>query len=299
MCLSGAASPVYAGPPNIVAPAISSSEQDHSVRVLLAQSEINSAINSANSLGLFMAAGGLVGGLLGGIITASQNASRAKKAEELITPIRAATVDLDVDALALETSNEILAKVAWLDEVPVSYGKDSSPVGKSDFLDANPSPSVVFIEYSYDLSPDFDALRVTATMQVANKALPKTTRRPAKPADRVMPKYLAYSHTVTSVVLLPEANPKEQEENAARWAADNGAPVRLALDQAFAELADLAPRSLALTKADIKQMKDSSRPKAGYASLKGRLVEKTEDEGSIIWAGQFVSVEPLHSAPTT
>lgn len=260
--------------------------RQHSVRVMLAQSEIKSDINASN-LGLLLG-----GGLLGGLISAVQNADRAKKAEELITPVRTAIIDMDVDALALNTARSSMSKVSWLEKAPITYGKDSSPVGRSDFLDADAAPHVAFIEYTYDLSPNFDAIRVVALTQFADKALP-AKKRNAKPTDRVHQKHLAYSRAVTSIVTLPNASPDDKEANAARWAADDGLLAERALDQAFKRLAALAPQSLALTDADVKAMKDKTRPKAQYEALKGRLIETSENGDTLFWANQFVSVQSL------
>src|SRR5438477_8257185 len=66
-----------------------------SLRVLVAQAEIKSDINLSN---IAVATGG---GLLGGLIGAAVDSAHAKKAEQLITPLRTAIADVDVDAMAM------------------------------------------------------------------------------------------------------------------------------------------------------------------------------------------------------
>jgi hypothetical protein len=264
------AGPALAGGPAAVVPvAVSTAQEERAVRVLVAQSEIKSDINSSN-LGIVMG-----GGLLGGLMAAAQNSSREKKAEELIGPLRTALIDLDIDAMAQSAARSGIAAVPWLSGAAVSFGKDSSPVGKSEFLDSNTTPRVTFVEYTYDLSPNFDSIRVVATSNTANKALPvvpKSAKAP-KPEDRLKPKNLAYAQSVTVAVLLPNADPKNKEANAAAWAANNGELARKGLAQAFAEVAALTPRTFALTDADIKAMGDKTRARAGYEGLQGRVVE--------------------------
>jgi hypothetical protein len=289
--------PVAAKPASLVPEAMIKDQRQRSVRVLVAQSEIKSNINGSQ-LGtaiMVAAGGGLLAGLVGGLITAAQNAEREKQAEALIAPLRTSLADFDADRLAQDSAQASLTNVAWLKGAPTSFGKDSSPLGKSDYLNTA-ADQVVFVEYSYDLSPEFDSVRVIETVQVANKALPALRKGlTAKPQDRIT-RYLAYSHTITSAVLLPDADPKNKKANAERWAANGGELARRGVAQAFARLVDLTPRALALTQAEVKTMKDSKRPRAAYGGLSGRLVSR-DDKGTLIWANQFIAVQPLAAVP--
>ncbi|HEY5722618.1 MAG TPA: hypothetical protein VIT45_09880, partial [Allosphingosinicella sp.] len=151
ICLAFAGAPVgfaaIAAPSPIVTEEMHAVPADRAVQVLVAQSEIKSNINPSN---IAVATGG---GLLGGLMAASQNASRTKKAEALIEPVREALMDFDVDGLALDTTKRAFAQVPWLQNAPVSFSKDSSPVGKSGSLDTIGASQVAFVEYSYDFSP--------------------------------------------------------------------------------------------------------------------------------------------------
>lgn len=280
------AQPALAETPGTVSPAFIAQQQSRNVRVLVAQSEIKSDINAST---LAVATGG---GMLGGLIAAAQNAERAKRAEVLIAPLRTALLDFDADAIAQRSTRSSLAGVPWLSSAEMSFGKDSSPLGRSAFLDSADAGQVAFIEYTYDLSPEFDAVRIVANIQFANKALPMSRGRPGKPEDRVKPKNLAFARSISVAVLLPDADPDDKEANAARWAANNGQPAREALEQAFAKLAELMPRTLALSDADVAAMRDRKRERVSFAGLSGRLVERRGDE-MLFWANQFVSVAPL------
>lgn len=278
--------PAFAAPVPTITPEFIQQQPSRSVRVLVAQAEIKSDINAST---LAVATGG---GMLGGLIAAAQNAERAKKAEELIAPLRTALIDYDADVVAQESAKAALAGVPWLSSAALTFGKDSSPVGRTTFLDANDAAQVVFVEYTYDLSPEFDALRVVANIQFTNKAVPASGGKPGKPDDRVKPKNLAFARSITVAVTLPNADPKDKDGNAARWAANNGEPARKAMQQAFARLAELLPRTLELSDADVAALKDKKKEKAAYGALAGRLVERNGGE-TLFWANQFVSVAPL------
>lgn len=289
--------PASAKPASLVSEAMLKDQRPRSVRVLVAQSEIKSNINGSQ-LGtalMIAAGGGLLAGLVGGLITAAQNAEREKQAEALIAPLRNSLADFDADRLAQDSARATFTNVAWLKDAPASFGKDSSPIGKSAYLD-EASEQVVFVEYTYDLSPNFDSVRVLETVQVANKALPPLRKGlTAKPQDRIT-RYLVYSHSLSSAVTLPDADPKNKQANADRWAANGAELARRGVAQAFARLVELTPRALTLTQADVKAMKNSKRPRAAYGALSGRLVSQ-DDRGTLIWANQFVAVQPLAPAP--
>ena len=174
-----------------------------SLHVMVAQSEIKSDINVSN---IAVATGG---GLLGGLIGAAVDSARAKKAEVLITPVRTGLVGLDTDAMAIETAKAAFANAQW--NTAADFSKDSSPAGKSAYLDSTQNAETAFVEYTYDLSPTFDALRVNESIQVAARNVPAAN----KPEKRLQPKYLVYSRNVVSVVLLPDAT-KDKDANAAR-----------------------------------------------------------------------------------
>jgi hypothetical protein len=293
----GSVGPAAAKPATVISEAVVNDAQHRSIRVLVSQSEIKSNINGSQ-LGtaiMIAAGGGMLAGLIGGMIASAQNADREKKAEALIAPLRTSLVDFNTDELAQAAAHNSLAEIAWLKEADFSFGKDSSPAGRNSFLD-QANDQVVFVDYSYDLSPEFDSVRVVETIQIANKALPNIGKGQPQPRpEHRITRYLAYTQTLTSAVTLPDADPKNKQANADRWAANNGELARRAIKQAFARLTELTPRALALTTAEVKAM-NKIKQRAAFGGLSGRLISQ-DDKGTLIWAKQFVSVQPLAPAP--
>lgn len=256
-----------------------------SLRVLVAQSEIKSDINLSN---LAVATGG---GLLGGLIAAAVDSARAKKAEVLIAPVRTAMANVDGDALAIETAKASFASAEWYKTAPeTNFSKDNSPAGKSAFLDASQNAQTAFVEYTYDLSPEFDALRIIAKIEVAAK---NNTSTNGKPEKRLSPKYLVYSRSVASVITLPAAS-KDKDINAARWAADDARLARAALSQSFARLQTLVPRTLAMNADEETAL---SRDKKNKRIVAGGFLGRPQPAASgttLLWTGGgFVEVAPL------
>lgn len=255
------------------------------MQILVAQSEIKSDINLSN---IAVATGG---GLLGGLIGAAVDSARAKKAEELIAPVRTAVADLDADAKAIETAKLSFAGTEWFKANPASaFSKDASPAGKSGVLDASSATQTAFVEYSYDLSPEFDALRVVQKIDVAAKAIPASAKGNGE--KRLAPKNLVYSRSVTSVILLPTVA-KEKEANAASWAADGGKLVRVALDKAFAQIGSLTPRMLGMTVEDEAALNVKTNKKIVAGGFTGRP-QPTTDGSTLLWTGTgFVQTATL------
>jgi hypothetical protein len=258
-------------------------EGGRTLHVMVAQSEVKSDINPSN---IAVATGG---GLLGAMVGAAVDSARAKKAEELIGPIRTATADMDADALAIDTAKASFGDMEWYKANPAAaFGKDSSVAGKSALLDAATGKQIAFVEYSYDLSPTFDAVRVAAKIEVANKAIPASAK--GKGEKRLNPKNLAYATRATSVVQLKTAG-DDKEANAMRWSADNGALTRKALQVAFANLVPLTQRTLALTADDIKALNDKKNKRTNSGGFTGRPQVPTNSNSTLLWDGAFINVE--------
>ena len=272
-----AGSAAIAAPSPVVTGEMHAVPADRAVQVLVAQSEIKSNINPSN---IAVATGG---GLLGGLMAASQNASRTKKAEALIEPVREALIDFDVDQLAQDTTRAALAQVPWLQNAPISFSKDSSPVGKSGSLDSIGASQVAFVEYSYDFSPDFAELRVVAKVEFADKAMPAAA---TKPEARVNRKNLAYAQQATAIVSLP-VPVDDKAANVAQWSADGAKLTRAALTTAFADLEQLLPRTLALTTDEVKAMGAKTNAKGKAGGFAGRIQESPTGV-TLLWGPGFV-----------
>ncbi len=137
-------------------------------------------------------------------------------------------------------------------------------------LDSSGAIQVAFVEYSYDLSPDFSSLRVVAKLEFANKTGPAAAQK--KPELRVSRKNLAYAQQITSIVSLPTPS-EDITANASRWSAGGGKAARQALTTAFGEIEKLLPRTLALTAEDVKAMSGKDRPKGKAGGFAGRVQE--------------------------
>ena len=171
LCLAVIAAPISTmatakAPARVVSEQARQVTGGRALRVMVAQAEIKADINPSN---LAVATGG---GMLGGLLAAAQNAARTKKAEAALEPVRAAMTGFDADTLSLDTTRQGLATVAWMQPVDPAFSKDSSLLGKSAALDAGPAAQIAFIEYSYDMAPDFSSVRVVAKIEFADKAIP-------------------------------------------------------------------------------------------------------------------------------
>jgi hypothetical protein len=272
-----------AATPNVIAESARTVAGGRALQVLVAQSEIKSDINPS------ILATVTGGGLLGGLLEASENASNAKEAEAAIEPLRAALTGFDVDSLALETAKASIGGTPWLQITAVSFGKDSSPVGKSRLLDNSLASQVAFVEYTYDASPDFLSIRVVANIQFANKTMPAGTA--ATPVSRLAGRNLAYAFTIRSVVSLPGGG-DDINVNANEWSANRGTLARAALTTAFAKIGELTSRAFALTVDDVKAMSGKDKEKGEVGGFRGR-VQGTDSAGTLLWTGGFVHAQVL------
>ncbi len=271
-------------PPVVVAESARTVAGGRSVEVTVGQAELKSNINNVTAV--VPAAGGLLGALIVAGVAAKIEADRAKKAEIAITPLRDALSDFDADGLALSTTKGALDQVDWLKTDNVQFSKDSTPLGKSNFLDSGDAAQAAFFDYTYDLAPDFSSIRVNVSLEFANKASVGS-----KPEARLNYNKLAYTQSITTVVPLPNMG-TDINANAQAWTADHGRLARLALTTAFADIEKLIPRTLALTDADVKAMNGKDKTKQ---TLNGYFGRTQESDGShtLLWGGGFIDVEAL------
>ncbi|WP_395644801.1 hypothetical protein [Terricaulis sp.] len=254
-------------------------EGGRAVQVLVAQPELGAAIVPSN------VTGAMGGGLIGAMIESSVQQQRAGRAEVGITPIRATLFDFDADTLALETTNAATAGLTWFGGQPAVFGRDNSPYAKNAALDAAAAGQVAFFEYGYEVSPDFATVRVSVLVTLANKTV-ATARRPEQ---RLLPRNLAFSQSLLSVVQLPNAT--TPEENATRWAENDGALMRQALTTAFGDLATLIPRALQFSDADFAAA--SAAPRSSDRAYPGARVIETNENGLLMYSGGLIHVQTL------
>ena len=284
VALSGlSAGAAAAGPPkNILPPEARSVQNGRDLEVLIGQSEIKSNINLSQ---VVVATGG---GLLGALIDAKIDSDHAKRAEAAIQPIRSALAGYDVDALATDVSRGAAEKLPWFHAVASGFGRDTSAAGKLAVLDASKAGEVAFVEYTYDLSPDFAGIRVQVAVSFAETA----TAPSQKPASRIDGRHLAYTQTILSAVNLPSPS-KDLHENANRWAADNGRLARAAIAKAFADVGALLPTALELSADNAKAMMSKDHKFTAVGTYAGRA-QDTSSDGVLLFNGSYTHVMTLN-----
>jgi len=146
---------------------------------------------------------------------------------------------------------------------------------------------VAFIEYVYDLSPDFKSIRVMMIVSFANKQTPEKK----SPAWR-LGAGLVYAQAVTSVVELRDAT-DDINANVALWAVDGGARAKEALTRGFADVAEMAPRAFLLTQDEAKAMNNNKAHKMKtYSGFMGH--EQTADTNDVLlFNGGFIHITKL------
>lgn len=275
------AAPSMAGVPKYVLVETARPVADtRTVHVLVGQEELKSDINPSQ---VVVATGG---GLLGALIDAGINAERAKKAEAAIQPLRAAMTGFDVDELAQASAKAAVEKLPWFQPGQMSFGRDVSQPGRIAVLDASQTAQVAFIEYVYDISPDFKGIRVSMTIQLANRVAP-----PKKSPAWRLGSGLVYSQTVTSVVELSNAA-GDVDGNVAIWSADGAAKAKAALALAFQNVAVLAPRAFELTQAEVKRLNSKPFKTKTVSSFFGREIE-ADDSHILLFNGGFIHIQKI------
>lgn len=265
-------------------------EGGRDVQVVVAQAEIKPNINISN---MTAAAGG---GLLFAMIDAGVNNSRAKEAEKVVVPMREALVGYDFDPRVQLASSNLLAGLGWFDPRTQKFSKDESPAAILSAVDAAGTSQLMVMNYSYETSADFSAVVVTLKATLVNKALPKGKKSEA----RLQPKFLPWSQSVRSFVLLPGANPKDAAANAQGWAAEGGAKARTAIEVGIDRCVQLMQRSLALSAADATAMKKRNKRKmSAVPGVMGWEIDAQPTHTVYYEGGQLTQVEDFGVAPVS
>jgi hypothetical protein len=234
--------------------------------VLVPQGEIKTLVVASQAGAAF--------GLVGAIIDVSVNQHRANAAEKSITPLRTALTDYHFDQQALAATEVTVARMDWLAVRKTSFSKDMSKENTNSILDKSASPEILFVSYSYELSPDFAMLQVDARFSIFAKAAPK-----GQSADsRMKLENAAYSENFTYLIPLAGAS-DDVAENCRHWSDDNAVIARRALVQGIGGVNALAERGLVQTSDDVKKLQQGAKVDAG--GRKGKLIEKT-DAGTLL-----------------
>jgi len=288
ICLSGTS--LAAVTNNYIAPEARSVEGGRDVRIVVGQAEIKANINALNTTA---AAGG---GLLFAMIDAGVNNARAKDAETFVVPLREALVGYEFDPRAEMASGMTLSGLDWFGAKQTQLSKDESGDATLAALDAAATPQLMVLRYSYETTADFSAILVHLNTQLVKKEIPAGK----KPNARLNPKNLAFVQTVRSVILLPDANPKDASANVKAWSADGGRAARAALDLGIQRCQELLQRGLTQSAADAASMaKRNKRPLSSVPGVSGWEIEK-QPSSTLIYEfllGSLTQVETLGAAP--
>ncbi|HET9472903.1 MAG TPA: hypothetical protein VFO82_03365 [Steroidobacteraceae bacterium] len=287
VCLSGTS--LAAVTNNYIAPEARSVEGGRDVRIVVGQAEIQANINALNTTA---AAGG---GLLFAMIDAGVNNARAKDAEKSVIPLREALVGYEFDPRAEMASAMTLSGLEWFGARQTQLTKDESADATLAALDAAATPQLMVMRYSYETTADFSAILVHLNTSLLNKAIPQGKKSTA----RLQPKNLAFVQSVRSVILLPDANPKDPDANVRAWSADGGRAARAALDLGIQRCQELLQRGLTQSAADAASMaKRNKRPLSSVPGVSGWEIEKLPTSTLVyeFMLGSLTQVETLGAA---
>jgi len=269
---------IAADPAGVVPAADRNYTGDRIAYVGLAQSELETAVDIGRLAGVNSG-----GGLLGYLIVQATDDRRKimtgrqkDRADAMAAPIRAALTDVDVRQLAMVTTRAAFAATPWLhvrDILPINTVAPSK-TGEGQ------RSRLVSVDYRYELSPDFNQLRVTARITLAG--------RPSGTRD------IAYQRVITSVSQLRNRS-YQPDDNAARWSADHGKLARIALTGSFKALETLIPYTLNLNQAEASALGGKSRPQVQAVGVYGTLISRdpVDPENLLLWANGPIAVQTL------
>jgi len=250
-------------------------EGGREVEVSVAQGEIKTNINSS---GLAAVTGG---GFLAAAIDASIEVHRAKLAESYAKPLRDALIEYDFDSKAQETTKRALTELSWLRSTDYSFVKEVSAENRSAKLDATNSKQMIFVDYEYELSVEFDAIEVNILVAIADKKIPSGY----VPTGRLNPKNLVYQRWIN--VIIPLSNPSSvAEENVKRWAADDALLARQALNTSLESAYWMIKKSLSQFPEEERSIRKSKKIDLSQYHIKsqtysGRVIEQ-KDNASLL-----------------
>lgn len=226
------------------------------------------------------------GGLIDSLIVQSMDNKKKimanslkEKAERTITPLRMALAGYDVDTLAIVSSEKALGVMPWVTRQSTTLSKTSLPVPTG--------ARVAQIRYSYDLSPDFSALRLFAEINFMRDNATKRGKAGGKYSD-------FYAQSITNIVQLRKLS-YEGSENVAAWSADDGKQAKAAFTQAFGQIEQLLPFALNLTAADIKKYSNKDHEQGFGAGYNGALIKRggANADDLLIWNKGLLHVHTL------
>jgi len=260
----------YASTPtnHVLAPDARVVDGGREVQISSAQAEIQTNINTSN---VARATGG---GALMALIDAGVEQHRATVAEAAIRPLRDALIGYDFDARVQEATKNTLTSLDWFGATEYGFAQEVTMVTRQHKLDATARNQIVFVDYAYAVSLDFNAIEVSVRFLLVDKPMPG---QKAKSVTRVSD--LAYQQWHEVLVPLRDAS-DDKDANTRRWAADGGALAKLALESGLAQLQTMIKRGLTQSPDDARRNTKGAKVVAGgYAGL---LIEKS-DAYTMLW----------------
>jgi hypothetical protein len=279
------AMPVAAAPKKSAAPqAIPAAEKvqptNYQIALLLQQSMIETSFDTGR------VARPPAGGLLDSLIVYSMDNKKEvmanslkEKAERTITPLRLALGGFDVDALAKASTEKAFATMPWVASQGTTLSKTVLPTPAA--------PRVAHIRYSYDMSPDFSAIRLFAEIDFL--------REGASQDGKAYGKFSSfYAQSITSIVQLRKRS-YEASENVSAWSAEDAKQAKAAFTQAFGSIEALLPFALGLNDADIKAYGAKDREQGFGAGYNGPLIKRggANADDILIWNKGLLFVHTL------
>lgn len=228
--------------------------------VALRQQEIDTSINPSN---LTAAAGG---GLIFAIIDAAANSHSAKKNENFAGPLRQALLEYRFEESVLPSLTAQFGGEGKLQLTTIVVAADTTLDDLGRLVNEAQGDAVAAVFPHYLLAPDFKRLVLTADVLLCAR---KENLYPfAK--DQAIAKqqvHLLYRNAFQSSWPLPrDLWPEDtvRENMVVAWSADDGRPVRNALDSACAEIVAMLDWDLSVPAAE--KYLESGKPRVGTLS---------------------------------
>jgi hypothetical protein len=183
---------------------------------------------STNSTGI------LAGALTAGLVSAVIEGVHVKQAESAITPIRDALKDYDFDKKALNAIRQANDRVYWLNVKTVTFTKDGTNENFAKLMDASGASQMMYDYLYYGFSSDFKALYIGLNAAILKR---KPSSAPTESAsERMADKNDLYFNKLIFEEKLAGAT-DDVSVNAKRWAENNSALARSALDKGIDQIA--------------------------------------------------------------
>jgi hypothetical protein len=206
----------------------------------IAQPEIAADVDPSN---IAMITGG---GLIPALIDAAVESNRAKKAEVTITPLRDALIEFNGgETLRTQVSERMQSESEPL--LPIRRVLITKPMKPAEVLEQvrdTDADGLLLISADFRLTPAFDRVRVLVHVALYDKAVTAAGGKPI------------YQNDLATFRALKGGMPRDRAAAIEQWSANKGGPMREALVECFAELADMI-------KFDVRQGEEANMvPKA-------------------------------------